>query len=132
MGGKAPHWSLIMSKTKDKIEGQYRIPCGPMDIAADAICRRSLRDRFDNLLDRLTVEVNPQQPAPGKLSKELEVSKDGEIVAKKEETEEDRRKKLIDEGKFRAEVHAEIKKYREDLQGNGKMLQDISGKYESI
>lgn len=121
-----------MSKTKDKIEGQYRIPCGPMDIAADAICRRSLRDRFDNLLDRLTVEVNPQQPAPGKLSKELEVSEDGRIVAKKEETEEDRRKKLIDEGKFRAEVHAEIKKYREDLQGNGKMLQDISGKYESI
>jgi len=121
-----------MSKTKDKIEGQYRIPCGPMDIAADAICRRSLRDRFDNLLDRLTVEVNPQQPAPGKLSKEFEVSEDGEIVAKKEETKEDRRKKLIDEGKFRAEVHTEIKKYREDLQGNGKMLQDISGKYESI
>lgn len=132
MGGKAPHWCLIMSKTKDKIEGQYRIPCGPMDIAADAICRRSLRDRFDKLLDRLTIEVNPHPPSPGKLPNDLEVSDDGKIVAKREESEEDRKKKLIDEGKFRADIHAEIKKYREDLQGNGKMLQDISGKYESI
>lgn len=132
MGGKAPQWCLTMASTKDKIEGQYRIPCGPMDISADAICRRSLRDQFDKLLDRLTLEVNPHPPNPGKLPNDLEVSNDGKILSKKVETQEERKKKLIEEGKFKADVQAEIKKYRETLQGNGKMLQDVSGKYDSI
>lgn len=119
-------------KTKDKIESQYRIPCGPMDIAADAVCRRTLKDSMDKLLDRLTLEVNPQVPT-SKLGKDVEVNEEGHIVKTAEESPEDKKQRLIEEGKFRADVQAEIKKYKEEtLQGNSKMLQDISGKYESI
>ncbi len=121
-----------MLKTKDKIEKLYRVPCGPMDISANAICRRSLRDHFDKLLDRLTLEVNPNPAAPAKLQSDLEVTADGRLIEKSVETQEERKRKLIEEGKFRADVQSEIKKYRENLQGNGKMLQDVSGKYESI
>jgi sigma54-dependent transcription regulator len=76
--------------------------------------------------------VNPNPAAPAKLQSDLEVTADGRLIEKSEETQEERKRKLVEEGKFRADVQSEIKKYRENLQGNGKLLQDVSGKYESI
>jgi hypothetical protein len=86
---------------------------------------------MDLLLDRLTVEINPPLPKE-EVPKGAIVDENGYIVGGKGETVEEKKQRLIEEGKLRAEVQAEIKKYREELQGNSKMLQDISGKYESI
>lgn len=116
-----------MSTTAEKIEKGYRIPCGPMDIGADSVCRRSLKDSMDSLLDRLTLETSTPTPQANELPKDLEVDGKGQIVSRKGESDEERKDKMIREGKLRAEVQAEIKKYREELQGNSKMLQDISG-----
>lgn len=111
-----------MNEKLEKIEKGYRIPCGPMDISADGICRRSLRDGTNFLLDRLTKETNPEIPRASKLPNEVEM----------DESVEEKKRRLIEEGKLRAEVQAEVKKYREEiLQGNSKLLQDISGRIES-
>lgn len=120
-----------MNEKLEKIEKGYRIPCGPMDVSADGICRRSLKDSTNVLLDRLTLETNPEAPKASKLPGELETDEEGKMVGKKGETTEERKARLIEEGKLRAEVQAEIKKYREEvLQGNSKLLQDISGRIE--
>jgi hypothetical protein len=65
---------------KQMVEKGYAIPCGPMTVRADSVCRKALRDNFDDLLNRLSIEVSPEE------------------------------------------------KFEENLQGNGKLLQDISGK----
>jgi hypothetical protein len=104
-----------MKKLTEKIELDYQIPCGPFQIAADGVCRKSLRDDIDRLLDRLTGEINPDSPQDTSLP----------------EDPEDRKRKLIEQGKLRADVQMEIAKYKEELQGNSKLLQDISGKINS-
>jgi hypothetical protein len=120
-----------MVKTSDKIEKGFRIPCGPMDVAADAICRRSLRDGTNTLLDRLTRETNSGIMKPQKIPSGLEVDEGGQLVDRPRETPDEKRSRLIEEGKLRAEVQMEVKKYREQiLQGNSKLLQDISGRIE--
>lgn len=88
-----------MVSIKDKIEKMYRIPCGPVDISADGVCRRSLEDHLDALLDRLTEEVN-QTPLKSQIPRGVRVSEDGKSF-------------------FAAE---------ENLQGNSKLLQDVTGK----
>lgn len=120
-----------MATTKDKIEKGYRFPCGPMDVKADAICRRSLRDSMDLMLDRLTVDINPGIPKK-EVPSGMEVSEEGFLVGGKKESPGEKKQRLIAEGKLRAEVQLELKKYREELQGNSKMLQDVSGRYESL
>lgn len=151
-----------MSKVIDKIEKRYRIPCGPMDISADGVCRRRLRDRFDDLLDKLTEQVHPEMPESevpsgyemdekGNLVSEEDKKRKEEAAKAREKAEADvekelsgfdkalseimdeedidqKKERLIEEGKMKAEVKAEIKKYEEKLMGNSKMLQDISGK----
>lgn len=115
----------------DKIEKGFRLPCGPMDVAADSICRRSLKDSTNALLDRLTKETNSEVPKSDKFPKGMEVDDQGRLISKKDESPEERKARLIEEGKLRAEVQAEIKRYREEvLQGNSKLLQDISGRIE--
>jgi hypothetical protein len=69
-----------MNKIKEMVERRFVIPCGPMLIRADSVCRKSLRDTQNRLLDRLSMEVT-----------------------------------LEDD-------------FQEELQGNGKLLQDISGR----
>jgi len=108
-----------MNKTEAKIRDLYRIPCGPMEISADSVCRRGLKDSMDKLLDRLTHEVHP-----------VVIDDVGENHVEREETDDERKERLVKEGKLRAEVKATVRQYEEELQGNSKLLQDISGKIE--
>ncbi len=115
---------------QEKLEKGYVIPCGPMEISADGVCRKSLPGQVVKILDRLTLEVNPEPPPQGKLGKGLMADESGEIVDIPGETRDEKKQRLIEEGKLRAEVRAAIKQYQETLQGNSKLLQDITGKIE--
>ena len=110
---------------KKEIE-RHRLPCGPMSISVDGVCRRKLRDQFDALLDRLTQETHPE----GVDSEILEMEEEVEIpeVKEPEETDKEKKERLIKEGKLKADVKHAVDKYKEKLQGNSKLLQDITGK----
>jgi hypothetical protein len=112
--------------TKKEIE-RHRLPCGPMTVSIDGVCRRRLRDHFDALLDRLTQETHPE----GVEEEILEVD-EVEIPENKEpeESDKDKKKRLIKEGKLKAEVKHEVEKHKEKLMGNSKMLQDPTGKIQ--
>jgi hypothetical protein len=110
---------------KKEIE-RHRLPCGPMSISVDGVCRRKLRDHFDALLDRLTQETHPE----GVDREILEMEEEVEIpeVKEPEETDKEKKERLIKEGKLKAEVKKEVQKYEEKLMGNSRLLQDTSGK----
>jgi hypothetical protein len=109
---------------KKEIE-RHRLPCGPMSIAIDGVCRRRLRDQFDALLDRLTQETHPEGVEEEILeTEEIEIPEEPEV----EESEAEKKERLIAEGKLKAEVKHEVEKYKEKLIGNSKMLQNSSGK----
>jgi hypothetical protein len=112
---------------KKEIE-RHRLPCGPMSISVDGVCRRKLRDHFDALLDRLTQETHPE----GVDNEILEMDEEVEIpeVKEPEETDKEKKERLIKEGKLKAEVKHTVDKYKEKLMGNSKMLQSQSGKIQ--
>lgn len=107
---------------KEEIK-KHRLPCGPVTVNIDGVCRRRLRDHFDALLDRLTQETHPE----GRNEEEEDMDN---LLEEKEETRDEKKKRLIEEGKLRAEVSAKVKQYKEKLMGNSKLLQDPSGKIE--
>ena len=117
-----------MSEITKRAEDLYQIPCGPMNISADGICRKALRDSHDHLLDRLTQEINPA-PDSRFVSEDYDRGPDGSLLPKVEDSDA-RRAWMIKEGKLRAEVSQEVRKYKEQLQGNSKLLQDTTGKIE--
>jgi hypothetical protein len=114
-------------RAKDLIE-KHKIPCGPMSVSVEGVCRRRLRDHLDALLDRLTQETHPE----GVDTEILEMEEEPEIPEEQEpeETRDEKKKRLIQEGKLRAEVSKEVGKYKEKLMGNSKMLQNPSGKIQ--
>ncbi len=112
-------------KAKALIE-KHKIPCGPMAVSVEGVCRRRLRDHLDALLDRLTQETHPEGADRDLLEMEEEPEIPEEVEP--EETRDERKKRLIEEGKLRAEVSKEVGKYKEKLMGNSKLLQDPSGK----
>lgn len=107
----------MKEKFESRVRDLYRIPCGPTEISADSICRRSLKDTLDRLLDRVVKEINPID--------------NNEVEVPEQETDEDVKANLINQGKMRAEVKVIVKQYEEKLQGNSKLLQDITGKIET-
>ena len=112
--------------TKKEIE-RHRLPCGPMTVSIDGVCRRRLRDHFDALLDRLTQETHPEGVEEEILEvDEVEIPEDKEP----EESDKDKKKRLIKEGKLKAEVKHEVEKHKEKLMGNSKMLQNPTGKIQ--
>jgi hypothetical protein len=111
-------------KAKALIE-KHKIPCGPMTVSVEGVCRRRLRDSFDALLDRLTQETHPEGKDPEEAIDELDLQ---EQEPEPEESRDEKKKRLIEEGKLRAEVSKEVGKYKEKLMGNSKLLQDPSGK----
>lgn len=110
---------------KKEIE-RHRLPCGPMTVSVEGVCRRRLRDNMDALLDRLTQETHPE----GVDTEILEMEEEVEVPEEKEpeESDADKKKRLIKEGKLKAEVKHAVEKYKEKLMGNSKLLQDPSGK----
>lgn len=110
---------------KKEIE-RHRLPCGAASIAIDGVCRKQLRDHIDGMLDELTRQVHPEGVDP----QILEMDEDVIIPQppQPQETDDEKKKRLIKEGKMKAEVKHEVEKYKEKLMGNSKMLQDISGK----
>ncbi len=108
---------------KKEIE-RHRLPCGAATIAVDGVCRRRLRDEIDSLLDRLTKEVNPE----GVDKEILEMEEQVEDPPEKEESEKEKKDRMIREGKLKVEVKKAVKDYEEKLMGNSKLLQDTSGK----
>ncbi len=112
---------------KKEIE-RHRIPCGPLSVSVEGVCRRRLRDHLDALLDKLTQDTHPE----GADRDLLEMEEEPEIPEEQEpeETRDDKKKRLIQEGKLRAEVSKEVGKYKEKLMGNSKMLQNTSGKIQ--
>jgi hypothetical protein len=125
-----------MTDPKKLIE-RGQIPCGPMAVSVDGVCRRRLRDSMDALLDRITQETHPEGRDPEdddleddyKKMQEEERKREAEMdAAAKEETIEEKKARLIEEGRMKAEVKKEVSKYEEKLMGNSKMLQDPSGK----
>jgi hypothetical protein len=136
---------------------QHKIPCGPMTVAAKGVCRRRLRDSYDQLLDRLTTEIHQEFVKPealpdhkfndkgemvhkDELARKEKISK--EVLKQEEKTKKERKKnephspeilesrkeKLLQEGMMKADVKKQVKEYEEKLMGNSKLLQDPSGK----
>jgi hypothetical protein len=112
---------------KEEIK-RHRLPCGPLTVSIDGICRRRLRDHFDVLLDRLTHETHPE----GVDKEILDMEEEAEIpeVREPEETDKEKKERLIKEGKLKAEVKHEVEKHKAKLQGNSKLLQRTDGKIE--
>ena len=109
---------------KKEIE-KHRLPCGPVTVSVEGTCRRRLRDHFDSLLDRLTKETHPEGVEEEILeTDEVEIPEEPEM----EETDEDKKKRLIKEGKLKAEVKVAVEKHKNKLMGNSRLLQDTSGK----
>lgn len=94
-----------------------------MTVSVQGVCRRSLRDHLDDMLDSLTKDIHPE----GRDSEQEFDDQDLDEI-ENEENRKEKKKRLIEEGKLRAEVSKEVRKYKEKLMGNSKMLQDISGK----
>ncbi len=135
---------------KEQLE-KHKITCGPATISAESTCRRRLRDHFDSLLDRLTREIHPEGVDPEILAMEEQV----EIPEPEEpeETDQEKKERMIREGKLKMDVKKVVKRYEEkimpkpkskaktsdhaepeedeeDLQGNSKLLQDRTGKIQ--
>ena len=120
----------------------HKLPCGPVTVSVNGTCRRRLADHFDALLDRLTKETRPEGRDPEQ-DHDIEDPSDTES----EETRDEKKKRLIEDGKLKVEVAKEVAKYRQkvmpkpktsdhsesddevdDEQGNSKLLQRIDGK----
>ena len=39
---------------------RHRLPCGPLTVSVEGVCRRRVRDLFDNRLDSLTKDIHPE------------------------------------------------------------------------
>ena len=113
----------------------HRVMCGPMTVKASGICRRRLRDNFSTLLDRLSQETGPQQAMGPEIPGGHTMMPDGTIMSDDHLKKQDAKK----QAKKKAE-NDPIKQLadalkggmsqgfgEEKLQGNSKMLQDISG-----
>ena len=72
---------------------------------------------MDKLLDRLTHEIHPTV---------LDQVSTNHV--EKDKSDDENKERLVKEGKLKAEVRAAVGQYEEKLQGNSKLLQDISGK----
>lgn len=128
--------------TKELLK-EHKLPCGPMSVGIDKVCRRRLRDQHDALLDQLTKvthpqgresdddepdgydEVRKQQLRDDEMKRRMEANIDSALD---EEPLDQKKKRLIEEGRMKAEVKKEVRTYEEKLMGNSKLLQDISGK----
>lgn len=93
---------------KEEIK-RHRLPCGPMAVSIESVCRRRLRDSMDALLDKLTRETHPEGVDKDIL--EMEEQVDIPEDAEQEETEEQKKERMLREGKMKIDVKKELAKY---------------------
>jgi hypothetical protein len=110
---------------KKEIE-KHRLPCGPMAVNIQGVCRRRLKDQYDAMLDKLTHDIHPVGVDEDILAMEEQV----EIPEppEPEETDKEKKERMIREGKMKVDVKKEVQKYEEKVMGNSKLLQNTSGK----
>ena len=96
-----------------KMIKRHQLPCGPMAVSIDGICRRKLRDHLDQLLDRLTEETHPEGVDKDILEMEEQVDIPEEET-EQEETREEKKARMIDEGLLKLEVQQELEKYKSE------------------
>jgi uncharacterized membrane-anchored protein YjiN (DUF445 family) len=95
-------------KAKDLLE-KHKIPCGPMSVSVEGVCRRRLRDHLDDLLDKLTQETHPE----GADRDLLEMEEEPEIPEEQEpeETDDQKRERMLADGKMKIDVKRELSRY---------------------
>lgn len=92
-----------------KLLESHKLPCGPMSVSIDGVCRRRLKDHFDSLLDRLTEET--RQSGVDEQILEMEEEPIIPEEPEQEETEEEKREKMLADGKLKIDVKRELAKY---------------------
>jgi hypothetical protein len=100
---------------KEEIE-RRRMPCGPVTVAIEGVCRRRLKDKFDTILGKLSELTDQEYKAPQ--APEGHEMVDGKIMSKeqlKEQQHEEKRGDLLKKGIMRNEVAAEVAKHREEV-----------------
>lgn len=91
----------------------HRLPCGPLTVKIDGVCRRKLRDVHNDLLDRLSTLTSQEFQAP-EAPKGHKVE-DGKLVNEKP-SPEDKAKSMFEEGKLKNEVKAKLKEHASSLE----------------
>lgn len=96
---------------------RHRLPCGPTTVSIDGVCRRRLRDHFDALLDRLTKQTHPEGQDPEEGVDELDLQ-EVEAGKEQEETDEQKRERMLNEGKIKIDVKRELDAYEAQTASN--------------
>jgi hypothetical protein len=91
----------------------HRLPCGPMAVNIQGVCRRRLKDQYDAMLDKLTQETHPTGVDEDILAMEEQV--DIPEPAEAEETEAEKKERMVREGKMKVDVKKEVQKYEEKV-----------------
>ena len=92
-----------------------RLPCGPLTVAIDGVCRRKLGDLHNAILDKLS-EFTSQEFEPSEAPEGHEI-KDGKLVPEgADKTPEAKGKKMLDEGLIKNEVKAKLKEHAASLE----------------
>ena len=100
---------------KEEIE-RRRMPCGPVTVAIEGVCRRRLKDKFDTILGKLS-EMTDQEYQPQQAPEGHEIV-DGKIVSEKqlkEKQHEEKREDLLKTGFMKNEVAAEVARHKEKV-----------------
>jgi len=99
---------------KEEIE-RRRMPCGPVTVSVEGVCRRRLQDRFDTILGKLSELTDQEYKAP-EAPKGHEI-KDGEVMVKgADQTPEAKGQKMFEEGLIKNEVKSKLKEHAASLE----------------
>ena len=99
---------------KEEIE-RRRLPCGPVTVAAESVCRRRLQDKFDLILGKLSELTDQEYKAP-EAPKGHEI-KDGKVVVEgADQTPEAKGQKMFEEGLIKNKVKSKLKEHAASLE----------------
>lgn len=96
-----------------KLLERHLLPCGPMSVSVEGVCRRRLRDSMDALLDRLTKETHPEGVDVDLL--DLEERVEIPEIDEPEETDMEKKDRMVSEGKLKVDVQKEVDKYKDEV-----------------
>jgi len=101
-------------KVEEEIANQ-RVPCGPMTVKVDGVCRRTLRDVHNKIMDKLS-DLTTQDYTKPEAPQGHEI-KDGKVVAKgADQTPEAKGEKMLEEGLIKNKVKSQLKEHADSLE----------------